>query len=70
MGIAHSKLQWEQQLRKCNIWEILTGRMVSRAIIQSPPLKDGEIPQINHGGGSKRREILVGSLCTTAVYIV
>jgi len=63
MGIAHSKLQWEQQLRKCSIWGILAGRMVSREIIQTKLLKDGENPQINHRGGSRRREILVGNLC-------
>jgi len=37
--------------------------MFSRGIFQTMPLKDGEIPQINHGDGSKRQEILVGSQC-------
>jgi len=37
--------------------------MVSRAISQTMPLKDGEIPQINHGDGSRRQEILRGSQC-------
>ena len=35
MGIAHSRLQQEQQLRKYSIWGILAGRMVSRGIIQT-----------------------------------
>jgi len=62
-GNCSHKLQWEQQLRKCNIWGILAGRMISRATIKTILLKDGEIHQINHGDGSRRREILVGSLC-------
>jgi len=63
MGIARSKLQQEQQLRKYSIWGILAGRMLSRGIFQTMPLKDGEIPQIKHADRSRKREILVGSLC-------
>jgi len=66
MGIAHSRLQQEQQLKKYSIWGILAGRMVSRGIFQTMPFKDGEIPQINHGNGSRKREILVGSLCISS----
>jgi len=63
MGIVHNRLQLEQQLKKYSTWQTPTGRMFSREIFQTMPRKDREIPQINHGDGSKRQEILVGIQC-------
>jgi len=40
--------------------------MFNREIFQKMLLKDGEIPQINHGDGSRRREILGGNLCISS----
>jgi len=71
MGIVHNRLQLEQQLKKYSTWKTLAGRMFSREIFQTMPLKDGEIPQINHGDGSKRHEILVtANVSAAATYIV
>jgi len=56
----------EQQLRKYSTWQTLAGKMFSREIFQTMPLKDREIPQINHGDGSRRREILGGNLCISS----
>jgi len=35
MGIAHNKLQLEQQLKKYSNWQTLAGRMFSREIFQN-----------------------------------
>ena len=63
MGIAHNRLQLEQQLKKYSTWKTLAGRMFSKEIFQTMSLKDGEIPQINHRDGSRRQEILIGRQC-------
>jgi len=49
MGIVHSRLQLEQQLRKYSTWGILASKMFSRGIFQTMPLKDGETPQSTMG---------------------